>query len=188
MLPQGSAPAGPQKLHKQVSSTRLAVCPKRACVLVIPRRDSREGQTLILHMASPPLTLSYLVQKHGAQNVRDRSTRRGHSWGRGFARVTPSPSSITSSKDQVFAFFFLCMFLESNSHSSIYEGKRQEEQYNPDPQLLTEKILFILPLMTIVNYYQWCSLSTPGKYRYIGDHLHNDPRLVFYTHSTIYKK
>lgn len=73
MLPQGSAPAGSQKLHKQVSSTRLAVCSKPACVSVIAPTDSREGQTLILHMASPPLTLSYLIQKHGAQNVREGS-------------------------------------------------------------------------------------------------------------------
>lgn len=77
------------------------------------------------------------------------------------------------------------MFLDSNTHSSIYEGKRREEQYNTDPQLLTD---IILPLMTIVNYYQWCSLGTPDTYRYISDHLHNDPGLVFYTHSTIYKK
>lgn len=54
MLPQGSAPAGSQKLHKQVSSTRLAVCSKRACVSVITPTDSRGTNSYPAHGLSSP--------------------------------------------------------------------------------------------------------------------------------------
>lgn len=37
-----------------------------ACVLVLTWRDSRETDSLILHISSPPFTLSYLGQKYGA--------------------------------------------------------------------------------------------------------------------------
>ena len=70
ILPRRSAPVGLQKMHKQVSSTRLPACSKHAkdglclCAGGHTDRFKRGTNSVILHMPSPPLTLSLILYKN----------------------------------------------------------------------------------------------------------------------------